>query len=134
MSIAEWQKQAASAPISGLASRRLDQRWKDVRKRASDLSDLDDAGLHQLRIAVKKLRYAVDFLGSLYGKRARKFTSRLEKIQDGLGLMNDAVVGRQLIADLSLRAVPARPEADRAERLQTLQGHFRKLGKVGRFW
>lgn len=135
LTIGNWQKADASAPIAKFANQRLDALWEKVRQHASDLPNLDDEALHQLRIHCKKLRYAVEFLASLYGKDARKFTSRLEQIQDGLGSMNDEATGRQLMARLSLRA-----DADtmfagaRPEQIRDLQKHFKALGKVGRFW
>ena len=134
LSTAEWQKKSATLPILTFASRRLDRLWKEVRQRSSHLVELDDTGLHRLRIAVKKLRYAVEFLDMLYGKRARKFASRLEKVQDGLGLMNDEAVGRNLIAALSLRSADESCQATRAKRLDALENDFRRLGKAGRFW
>lgn len=133
LAVGEWQKKTAGRSISKFASRRLDNRWNTVRQRASNLAELDDNGLHRLRIAVKKLRYAVDFLGPLYGKRARKIESRLGKIQDCLGLLNDEAVGRKLIADLSLRIADRCP-AERAKRLDLLEKHFHKLAEAGRFW
>jgi CHAD domain-containing protein len=133
LALGKWQKKTASRSLSKFADERLDKRWNMVRQRASHLAELDDKGLHRLRIAVKKLRYAVDFLGPLYGKRARKIASRLGKIQDCLGLINDEAVSRKLIADLSLRIADACP-AERARRLDMLEKHFHKLAEAGRFW
>lgn len=134
LSLVDWQKKSASAPIVTFAASRLDKLWKDVRQSAPDLAELDDHRLHRLRIAIKKLRYAVEYLEALYGKRARKFTSRLEKMQDCLGLMNDEAAGRKLTADLSLSAAKASSVGARTQRLEALQDHFRKLRKVDRFW
>ena len=135
LSIGKWQKSAASAPIAKFANQRLDALWKKVSHLASDLANLDDERLHRLRIHAKKLRYAVEFLASLYGKDARKFTSRLEQIQDGLGRMNDEVTGRQLIARLSLHAdAEIMFAGSRPEQIRDLQKHFKALRKVGRFW
>ena len=83
----------------------------------------------------KKLRYAVEFLASLYGKDAGKFTAALEHIQDGLGRMNDAAIGRHLIARLSLHAdAEILFAGSRAEQIDDLHKHFKTLRKVGRFW
>ena len=60
---------------------------------------------HQLRIDVKKLRYATDFFASLYGrKRVRSFTESLQKLQDGLGYMNDVTVAKGLVERLEASA------------------------------
>jgi CHAD domain-containing protein len=62
--------------------------------------------LHELRIAVKKLRYAAEFFRSLYGKsRAARFIAALENLQDCLGTINDAVMGQQLAIVLEARLV-----------------------------
>lgn len=135
LSIGDWQKAGASAPITKFANKRLDVLWKKVRQNSSGLTGLGDRRLHRLRIHVKKLRYAVEFLASLHGKDARKFTSRLEQIQDCLGRMNDEATGRRLIAKLSLRAdAEAVFASSRSEQLRALQKHFKALRKVGRFW
>jgi CHAD domain-containing protein len=48
--------------------------------------------LHRLRIRTKRLRYALEMMGELGGKRVRKAVQRLTAMQDLLGLHNDAVV------------------------------------------
>src|SRR3982751_4631417 len=64
------------------------------------ISDLEERQLHRLRIGIKKLRYAVGFLGPLYArKRVRKSASSLEKMQDCLGLIHDDIVSRQIASD-----------------------------------
>ena len=53
------------------------------------------AALHALRIAVKKLRYAVEFFGGIYPAHAVKdFRDPLLKLQDCLGTINDAYTMR----------------------------------------
>jgi triphosphatase len=47
--------------------------------------------LHAVRIAVKKLRYGVEFFGSLYDPcEVERLRSVLAKLQDALGAINDA--------------------------------------------
>jgi CHAD domain-containing protein len=92
-------------PITGLASGLLSARFKKVSRRGRRFVELSPAERHQLRIDVKKLRYAVDFFSSLYGrKRVRSFTENLQKLQDGLGYMNDVIVARQLVERLETAA------------------------------
>lgn len=48
--------------------------------------------LHALRIAFKKLRYAVEFFRELLGEDVQKLIAELKRIQDHLGNLNDAHV------------------------------------------
>lgn len=72
----------------------LDRRTKKVAKRASYLPTLDASGRHRLRIAIKKLRYATEFFGSLFDhpKLKKQFTTILTDLQDSLGKLNDMAV------------------------------------------
>jgi CHAD domain-containing protein len=88
-------------PITGLADRLIAKRFKRVRKEGKRFADMTVEEKHQLRIDVKRLRYAIDFFNSLYpDKRVRTFTLRLQKLQDGLGYMNDLAVAGDLIGRL----------------------------------
>jgi CHAD domain-containing protein len=48
--------------------------------------------IHRLRVRVKRLRYALELLSALGGKRSRRLLSRLEVLQDLLGNLNDLSV------------------------------------------
>jgi len=82
----------------------LVRRRKKVRKRGADLADLDPHARHQVRIEVKKLRYATEFFSPLYeGRRASKrketFLSALESLQEHLGELNDLAVSQEMHPD-----------------------------------
>jgi len=130
-----WQTGVASDPIGKFAARRLDAAWRKVKRRGSKLGDLDEHQLHRLRIHIKKLRYTVEFLAPLYGKKqVRRFTSSLEKLQDCLGLVHDDMVGRQIVDDLGL-GEPVRTDiSDRSRQLKAMETPFKRLKRVGRFW
>ena len=88
-------------PIIELSDNLLTKRYKKVRKKGRVFDTLSVDEKHQLRIDVKKLRYATDFFSSLYGReRVHGFTLRLQKLQDGLGYMNDLAVAGELVAHL----------------------------------
>jgi CHAD domain-containing protein len=54
---------------------------------------------HRLRILAKRLRYTVDFFRSFYDrKQAKRLFEGLGEIQDRLGALNDADIGRKLLA------------------------------------
>lgn len=54
----------------------------------------DAAGerLHRLRVRLKRLRYALEMMDELAGKRTRKAARELAALQDRLGLYNDVMV------------------------------------------
>lgn len=79
--------------IRKTAGTALNKRWAKARKRARHLARLSIAERHELRKEIKKLRYAVEFLGPLYPDRKLKpFLKRLKKLQDVFGDMNDAAM------------------------------------------
>jgi CHAD domain-containing protein len=59
------------------------------------------ADFHRLRIRCKRLRYAVEFAGDLYGERAQLFSRRLAKLQDALGSVQDASVAIERLLQLA---------------------------------
>jgi inorganic triphosphatase YgiF len=82
---------ALRAPATAFAAAALERRFARVMKRGRRLKQLSPAELHRLRIAIKKLRYAVDFFAALYdSQRVNNLLARLSGLQDILGAMNDA--------------------------------------------
>lgn len=63
-----------------------------------------DAGLHEVRKAAKRLRYAAEAAEPVAGKKAARMAKRAHKLQQILGLHQDSVVARNLLADLGGRA------------------------------
>jgi len=59
------------------------------------------ADFHRLRIRCKRLRYAVEFVGGLYGEPAQRFSRRLAKLQDALGAVQDASVATERLLHLA---------------------------------
>ena len=91
----------ALLPAATFARTRLSQRYARLRKAGKRVGKLDEQERHELRIKLKKLRYAVDFFASLWPKRRTEaFRERLCALQDVLGEMNDAAVARALVADI----------------------------------
>jgi triphosphatase len=131
----DWRMDAASTPIGAFASERLDAVWMKVKHKGAKLSDLEEHQLHRLRINVKKLRYAVDFIAPLYAKkRVRKFASSLEDMQDCLGLIHDDMVSRQIVADFALSKTGRTDATKRSRQLKAMERRFKQLKRVGRFW
>ena len=81
-------------PVEDFAAEVLDKRRRRVKKRAPHLQELDPEARHELRIEVKKLRYAAEFFQSLAQggkgrKRAKGFLAALRPLQESLGELND---------------------------------------------
>jgi CHAD domain-containing protein len=102
---------------------------------------------HELRIAVKKLRYATELLGSLFDAEGlRKYVKRLKRLQDDLGYANDVRVARGLMTDLLGEDDPPGAAARAGARLiewhqavldkreRELRRHLRRLNRAHPFW
>jgi CHAD domain-containing protein len=59
------------------------------------------ADFHRLRIRCKRLRYSLEFGSELYDGRTNRYTRQLTKLQNQLGLMQDAEVAATRLADLA---------------------------------
>jgi CHAD domain-containing protein len=75
--------------LGGLARKTLRRRLRDLRAaQQKDLQDLDN--LHQLRIAAKRLRYAMEVFSGCFPIQFRREQYRVvERIQEELGRIND---------------------------------------------
>ena len=88
-------------PVTPFAATVLDQRFMEVRKLGKRITRLSEKKRHQLRIEVKRLRYALHFFEGLFPrKRVAAFTDRLVCLQDDLGYLNDVANARALVAKL----------------------------------
>ena len=86
------------APARELATPLLDRRLRKARKLGRKLEERSAEERHRLRIELKKLRYAAEFLRALYPEgRAERTLKQLSRLQDTLGHLNDvAAMERQL--------------------------------------
>ncbi len=149
-----WRRAANAAPdqaltvaIGSVAPAVLDRRRRSVRKRSRHFRRLPARGRHRLRIAVKKLRYAIELLDSLYDARdARPFIKRLKRVQNELGHANDVRVAYSLVIELGRSAAHVEPIADAggqllarhqralAEDEKKLRRRLRRLNQARPFW
>lgn len=65
---------------------------------------------HRLRIRCKRLRYSLEFAAGVYGGRTEPFTRKLAKLQDSLGLMQDAEVATARLLALATATGTGGPE------------------------
>lgn len=89
-------------PISALAEPFLDKRRKAVNRRGRGFARLDTPARHDVRISLKKLRYAVDFFAPLYASgKVKPYLKRLKELQNDLGALNDVAVAEIVLAGLN---------------------------------
>jgi triphosphatase len=90
-------------PLSGISAVLLDRIADKVDKRGQRVgSETSAAELHPLRKSLKKLRYSLEFLSSLYPRKATKrYLQRLKKLQETLGAINDAAAALRLAEELA---------------------------------
>lgn len=131
----KWRKQRkARAKVKPFAVRRLDRLWNKSSEGGSKLTSLDEEQRHRFRIQVKKMRYAVEFLGSLFDReKAREFTKALEAMQESLGDLNDQSTARQLAAGLGLD-FKLGDRAGSDDQLEVAVENYERLQRAGPFW
>ena len=132
------QREAQDRPIAERAAAELGRRRKKVLKQARRLAEIDPEARHRVRIEIKKLRYGVEFFGSLFsgGKvagRRRQTLEALESLQEILGELNDIAMGGHIFAPPPGEGEEPRDVTveDLLERAQSLVGD---LGKTKPFW
>lgn len=87
--------------IEAFARRVLKKRHRAVERRGRGFAGLDPEARHELRIALKKLRYGTDFLAGLFpGKRLDRHRKAVARMQDRLGHLNDVAVASRLVHEL----------------------------------
>lgn len=83
-----------------LAAGRLERLHAAVLAAAEGFEEQTPAQRHALRIRVKRMRYALDYLGPLFGGH-RKFAACFAALQDGLGAFGDAATALGFLARLN---------------------------------
>jgi CHAD domain-containing protein len=103
-----WREQPVSehaalllAPIANMAPELIERCYRRARKRSKRFAQQTPTQRHRLRIALKKLRYIIEFLESLFDEdQVRTFVNRLKSLQDVLGHANDVRVAYDLLDEL----------------------------------
>ena len=104
--IGEW-TQSSSATLReqqflDFAASELDRRFRKVTKKAKAVRGSDALKRHRVRIQAKKLRYMAEFVAPLLSPSETSETLReLKKLQDLLGLLNDAIAAERLVAGVA---------------------------------
>jgi len=133
----EHQPEAAGGRLDAFARTVLEARADKVAKRGRKIGSLDGKRLHRLRLAIKKLRDAAEFLRPAFASRAAKpYIVATARLQGALGAMNDHEVAARMLADI---AGAARPTEDIARLLRKLarqaaSGEKHRRRKLRRTW
>ena len=95
-------------PLRARLAARLNRWHRQLVGDARRYAELDDAARHRLRKRAKRLRYASEFCGALFERRAlRRYLKTLRALQERLGAVSDALMA---IEAFSTRA-PCDPRA-----------------------
>lgn len=88
-------------PLEESAGDILTRPHRKLIKQARGLAEQDMEARHEVRIRLKKLRYAVDFLRGVYpGAQTRKYIKSLQVLQDQFGHLNDVAQALKLTGEL----------------------------------
>jgi len=101
---------ADDRPVVQVAAALLQERLDAALAVGKGFARLSTEDRHRVRIAVKKLRYALDFCEPLFPeKSAAAYLKRLKRLQEDLGLLNDAAVAGHLAAGLAAGMAEGQP-------------------------
>lgn len=95
-------------PIETYSSKALAKQWKKVLRYGKRLEDLTIPERHEMRKAMKKMRYGIEFYHSLYpADTVKPFLKRMKKLQDIFGYLNDVAMAETLPEKVSTGAKDA---------------------------
>jgi len=117
----------------------VDQPWRDAGRKLAGRPG-GRAGLHRLRLNLKRCRYAMESVSRLQPGHAGRVIDRLRSVQDRLGEYLDAVAARKWLKenevilghrlvhrlDDELKAVEKKRKADARRRIATLAPAYSK--------
>ena len=94
-----WRRnEKALRPLPAYSTRRIGRLWRKVASHG-ELEPMQTEERHELKIEVKKLRYALEFVEPLHtgaGRRKKQFAKAIEALQESLGVLNDLVTARAI--------------------------------------
>lgn len=123
--------------LSTFVRHELDGCSRRVRRRGRALRSLSTSGLHRLRIAAKRLRYAATFLAPIFPAcEAVEYIQVVEALQDALGKLNDRTVGKRVLSDITAETRLSKPARTRCKRLakHLAGGKKRDRRRIERAW
>ncbi|TYC52466.1 CHAD domain-containing protein [Rhodobacterales bacterium] len=136
-------------PIEAFSGKALAKQWKKVMKYGRQLEKLTVPERHEMRKALKKMRYGIEFFGCLYPRDTVKpFLKRMKKLQNIFGYLNDVAMAEHLPERVGFKATgPDATETMRAigfvigwhealaqSRWQDAKGCWDATRETPRFW
>lgn len=111
----------------------LERADRRARRRGEQLEWTHAGRRHDLRIRLRRLRYAAEFLrGAFPGADTEPFIRSLKRLQDALGELNDLEVARRLQAELAGEKPRRGPRT--VQRLKALPAAWDAFIAAPRFW
>lgn len=99
-----WKGEHVGGRLRTVAEVLLEKRHRKLLRRGRGFDRLPDEKRHELRLDLKKLRYAVDFLSPLFsGRKVKKGRKSFARLQEGLGNANDLAECRLRIEEILAR-------------------------------
>jgi CHAD domain-containing protein len=90
---------------------------------------------HALRVRLRRLRYACEFLrGAFPGRDSEPLVRSLKQLQDLLGELNDMQVARRLVQELRGRRTRRAPGPRECKLVSLLPAAWRRFSSAPRFW
>ncbi len=136
-SFGTWRKGAkAKRRLEPYVRRRIDRQWKKI-SGTDGISGMKDERRHRLRIRIKKFRYSLEFMDSLYGqarKRKKKSAEAVKELQEALGQLNDMVVARSFVLDDVCPTTCAAPGEEQRRHVRKASRAINRMRKAGPYW
>lgn len=134
-------------PAPAFAAQVLTRLHRKAPRRGAHFRHLPPEARHQVRIALKQLRYAMEFFQGLHGERdrAKNYIGCLATLQDALGHDNDATMTWPRLSTVArdanapevqrtIGAVMGWQARDCLETQGTLRKHWRRFKSMAPFW
>ncbi|WP_420413139.1 CHAD domain-containing protein [Roseibium sp.] len=84
-------------PIETFAAKALAKQWNKVNRPGKRIDELSIPERHDMRKAMKKMRYGIEFFECLYPKTSVKpLLKRMKRLQDIFGYLNDVAMAERL--------------------------------------
>jgi CHAD domain-containing protein len=98
------------APARKPLRKAVQKAWLRVPRAVERLDpDPPDEALHEIRKRAKRARYAAELASGVFGADADRFARKLERLQDTLGELQDAVMAHDQLARLGLHRLDGGP-------------------------